>query len=74
MSTPFENKLIDQGFADTRAPKLAEAVDRLHSAISYMDSFNITLLKKHYPEAITLARKLGYCDSVSNKFEDDIYY
>ena len=57
VKTKFEQKLIDQGFADTRAKRLDVALNDLHGAICRLDLSNLRLLKKYYPEAIPLARK-----------------
>ena len=73
MKTRFEKKLIDQGFADTRAPSLDEALTSLHSAICKLDSFNIRLLREYYPEAIPLARKFVEVYPIDNQLRDKIY-
>tara|TARA_B100000963_G_scaffold351122_1_gene362281 strand:+ start:1284 stop:1514 length:231 start_codon:yes stop_codon:yes gene_type:complete len=74
MKTRFERKLIDQGFADTRAPSLDKALTDLHSAICKLDGFNLRLLREYYPEAIPLARRFVEIYPTDNQLKDPNYY
>ena len=74
MPSRFEKKLIAQGFADTRAPSLDKALHDLHSAICRLDGFNLRLLRKHYPEAIPLARKFVKVYPCDNQLNDPHFY
>ena len=73
MKTRFERKLIDQGFADTRAPSLDKALTDLHSAICKLDGFNLRLLREYYPEAIPLARRFVEIYPTDNQLKDPNY-
>jgi len=73
MKTRLEEKLIDQGFADTRTPSLDDAISRLHSAICRLDFTNLRLLNKHYPEAIPLARKYAQLNPCDNQLKGEGY-
>ena len=74
MKTRFEKKLIEQGFADTRAPSLDKALSDLHGAICKLDNFNIRLLREYYPEAIPLARRFVKIYPSDNQLNDPNYY
>ena len=74
MKTRFERKLIEQGFADTRAPSLDKALTDLHSAICKLDGFNLRLLREYYPEAIPLARRFVEIYPTDNQLKDPNYY
>ena len=67
MKSKFEEYLYIQGFADTRTPRISAALEQLHGAICYLDTFNLALLKKYYPEAIPLARKYAKHYPVDNQ-------
>lgn len=49
----YQEALKKEGFANTNCPRLAKAIDELHSAIAKMDSKNFQLLKEK-----TLAQRL----------------
>jgi len=73
VKTRFEKKLIEQGFADTRARRLDTALKDLHGAICQLDLSNIRLLKKHYPEAIPLARRFVEVYPIDNQLNGKHY-
>ena len=73
MKTRLEEKLLEQGFADTRTPSLDDAITRLHSAICRLDYANLRLLQLHYPEAIHLARKYAELNPCDNQLKGEGY-
>lgn len=48
--------MYDNGMAQTRAIRFAEAIEMIFSALCHCDSRNLEIVKKDYPELLTIAQ------------------
>ena len=61
--------LVKEGFADTRARSLVEALGALHRSVAHMDERNLHLLKEKHPEILKSVQFYGRSQPILNKFE-----
>ena len=64
--------MYDNGMAQTRAIRFAEAIEMIFSALCHCDSRNLEIVKKDYPELLTIAQFYSDLNGTPNKnFRED---
>ena len=64
--------MYDNGMAQTRAVRFAEAIEMIFSALCHCDSRNLEIVKKDYPELLTIAQFYSDLNGTPNKnFRED---
>ena len=64
--------MYDNGMAQTRAIRFAEAIEMIFSALCHCDSRNLQIVLKDYPELLTIAQFYSDLNGTPNKnFRED---
>jgi hypothetical protein len=64
--------MYDNGMAQTRAVRFAEAIEMIFSALCHCDSRNLQIVLKDYPELLTIAQFYSDLNGTPNKnFRED---
>ena len=67
----FKKALLSMGIADTRVNSLADASDKLHSALSMLDERNYNLFMSVFNKTLNLVNAYGECEDM-RKFKSSI--
>lgn len=67
--TPVIADLKSRGFVETRARSLAEALDQLHHSVCHMDTDQLQILKREFPEILQACQYFGKQIPMLNKLD-----
>jgi len=67
----FKKALLSMGIADTRVDSLADASDKLHSALSLLDERNYNIFMSTFSKTISIANAYAECEGM-RKFKSSI--
>jgi len=66
---PVVDDLVARGFVSTRASSLAEALDQLHHSVCHMDTDQLQILKREFPEILKACQYFGEQIPMLNKLD-----